>query len=265
MDKSKEWQLGLIGAILIPVGIILFNVAVVSDGFLGKITFAFTLSDPYDYAVPVGFQQNGFGEEEIKELANEYNVGLKDFTSFNSLLLGMYSEDVDYRGSANFVSEDDYNNLTGESLDVEKRTIVDFNSFNSSHESDSYEISFLNGTTQDVFELTKVKSISKPGVLSSDERYKKNFYIIDNEDYSKLDNILDERFKNQCYMFNVSNWKETKEFSNRLFDEIVIWSNKYIYRKINKYFISSTRKFTKVFLYYLIICEKSYLGSFLLY
>lgn len=301
--KGDNYILGLIGAILIPVGIILFNVAAVSDGFLGKITFAFlilslvglylliiqitsigaivkkistksyyknivffnlvklkgkqytktlfvttilvgitifavsfnvapmidgvltTLSDPYDYAVPVGFQQNGFGEEEIKELANEYNVGLKDFRSFNSLLLGMYSEDVDYRESANFVSEDDYNNLTGESLDVEKGTIVDFNSFNYSHNSDTYEISFLNGTTQEVFELTQVKSISKPGVLSSDERYRKNFYIIDNEDYSKLDNILDERFKNKCYMFNVSNWKETKDFSNRLFDEIVIWSD----------------------------------------
>ena len=313
--KGDKYILGLIGAILVPFGIIMFNVAAVSSGLLGNLTFLFlglsliglylvivqitslgtivkkispktyyknlvffnlvkqkgkqytktlfvttilvgvtifaisfnaapmiegllsNLDTPYDFSVPVGFQQKGFGEKEIKALAEDHDLELKDFKSFDSLLVGIYDEDPDWRGSVNFVSESQFNELSGENLDVKEGTYVEFISMEMTHDSEEdeiFEVQFFNGTTQEIFELTQTASIQKEGILSEDFRYSRTLNVLDDKQYEELSKSLDERFKGSCFMFNVDNWKETEAFSDRLFEEIVKvsdnkWSGCYQY------------------------------------
>lgn len=300
--KGDKYILGLIGAILVPVGIVLFNVAATSDGLFGSMSFVFlilalvglyllivqitsigaivkkispkryyknivffnlvklkgkqytktlfvttilvgvtifgisfnatpmvdglltAINDPYDYALSTSFQQEGFGEDEIKDLAEEYNVGLKDFKSFNSILVSQYADHYDYRSNEEFVSEDDFNKIAGENIDVKKGTYVEFISGEKpiyGEPEDGYEQEYLNGATQDIFKLKYDRTICKEGVLSLDNYYHKDFIIIDSTDYEELNNSVDERFRVESYMFNVSNWKETKEFSDELFNAVV--------------------------------------------
>lgn len=300
--KGDKYILGLIGAILIPVGIVLFNISATSDGLFGSISFVFlilslvglyllivqitsigaivkkispkryyknivffnlvklkgkqytktlfvttilvgvtifaisfnaapmvdglltAINDPYDYSLSTSFQQEGFGEAEIKDLAEKYNVGLNDFKSFKSILVSQYADDYDYRSNEEFVSEDDFNKISGENIDVEKGTYVKFVSGEKSIYGEpevGYEQEYLNGTTQDIFKLKYNRTICKDGVLSLDNYYHKDFIIIDSADYEELNNSVDERFRVDSYMFNVSNWKETKEFSDELFNAVV--------------------------------------------
>lgn len=300
--KGDKYILGLIGAILIPFGIIMFNIAAVSNGLLGKITFLFlvlslvglylvivqitslgtivkkispkayykniiffnlvkqkgkqytktlfvttilvgvtifgvsfnaapmiegfltNLNGPYDFSVPVGFQQNGFGESEIRALADEYNLELKDFKTFDSLLVGLYDEDPDWRGSVNFISESQFNQISGENIDVKEGTYVEFISMDSRHgfgDSEAYDVRFFNGTTQEIFTLKQVDLIQKPGILAGDYRYGSTLSVLDDREYEKLSETLEDEFKGSCFIFNVDNWRETEEFSDKLFSEIV--------------------------------------------
>ena len=300
--KGNKYILGVIGVILVPMGIVLFSLSSISEGFFGKLSMLFLLSsllglylviiqitsigeivkkinpklyyknivffnlvklkgnqytktlfvttllvgvtifgvcfntapmidivlssldDPYDFTVSTSFQQQGFGENEIKSLADEYNVQIKDFMTFESLLISTYSEDYLYRNPESVISESDYKKISGESIDVKKGEFIEVYDSHAWYASGD-EMEFINSTTQEIFKLKCVNTIYMNNSLSKDSYYDGRLSILDDEEYKKLEMSLDERFKVKTFTFNANDWKLTKDFSNALFDEMVIASD----------------------------------------
>lgn len=224
-----------VSTILVGITIfaISFNSAPIVDSYLTN------LDSPYDYMVNVSFQQNGFGEKEIKEIAKNTNTNISNLVNFESISTVTYDEDADYRNAEILVNEEEFNKISNKKIDVKKGKFVNFRNqeepkLNSEDEQDEYTQGFINGTTQEIVNLSYDYDFYENNIMPPNAHYTHDFIIIDSEDYNKFKADLDERFIVNGYLFNVDNWKESKEFSEYLFESIVKasdnkWCDNYSY------------------------------------
>lgn len=225
-SKGKQYTLPLfVSTILIGVGIfgIAFSSVPMISGILSTIYV-----DPYDYMVKVGFQQGGFNESDIKKLAIDNNVKLKDFKKFDTIILGEFFKKYNEWGHINFVSEETVYNLTGEKFDIEPGSYINIISADENSDSSKYQsqskgpITLLNPTTKKEFTLNYkgIKFIDR--IMNQDTQFEqKSFFVLDAALFNKLQSEMKKEYIFTTYMFNTPNWRETGVFSNALFNSIV--------------------------------------------
>ncbi|MBU3128264.1 FtsX-like permease family protein [Clostridium tagluense] len=225
-SKGKQYTLPLfVSTILIGVGIfgIAFSSVPMISGILSTIYV-----DPYDYMVKVGFQQENFNESDIKKLAIDNNVKLKDFKKFDTIILGEFFKKYNEWAPINFVSEETVYNLTGKNFDIEPGSYI--NIISGDENSDLSKpnaqpigpITLLNPTTKKEFTLNNkgIKFIDK--IMNQDTAFeRKDFYVIDTVLFNKLRSEMKEEYIFKTYIFNTPNWRETGVFSNALFNSII--------------------------------------------
>ncbi|MBZ9607316.1 ABC transporter permease [Clostridium estertheticum] len=225
-SKGKQYTLPLfVSTILIGVGI--FGVAFTSAQMISGILSTIYV-DPYDYMVKVGFQQGNFNESDIKKLAIDNNVKLKDFKKFDTIILGEYFKKNNEWGPINFVSEETVYELTSKKFDIDPGSYINIISADENSDSSKYHsqtigpITLLNPTTKKEFTLNNkgIKFIDK--IMNPDTLFdRKGFYVIDTALFNKLRSEMKKEYIFTTYVFNTPNWKETGGFSNALFDSIV--------------------------------------------
>ncbi|MBU3215786.1 ABC transporter permease [Clostridium estertheticum] len=228
-SKGKQYTLPLfVSTILIGVGIfgIAFSSVPMISGILSTIYV-----DPYDYMVKVGFQQGGFNESDIKKLAIDNNVTLKDFKKFDTIILGEYFKKYNEWGPINFVSEETVYKLTGKKFDIDPGSYVTIISADENSDSSKYHsqpigpITLLNPTTKKELTLNNkgIKFIDK--IMNSDTMFdRKSFCVMDTALFNKLHNEMKKEYIFKTYIFNTLNWRETGVFSNALFNSIIKFS-----------------------------------------
>ncbi|MBU3073610.1 FtsX-like permease family protein [Clostridium estertheticum] len=225
-SKGKQYTLPLfVSTILIGVGI--FGVAFSSVPMISGILSTIYV-DPYDYMVKVGFQQGDFNESDIKKLAIDNNVKIKDFKEVDTIILGEYSKKYNEWGSINFVSEETVYNLTGKKFDINPGSYINIISADENSDSSKYHsqpigpITLLNPTTKKEFTLNNrgIKFIDK--IMNPDTAFeRKGFCVIDTVLFNKLRSETKKEYIFKTYIFNTPNWRETGVFSNALFNSII--------------------------------------------
>ncbi|MBU3186411.1 FtsX-like permease family protein [Clostridium estertheticum] len=225
-SKGKQYTLPLfVSTILIGVGI--FGVAFSSVPMISGILSTIYV-DPYDYMVKLGFQQGNFNESDIKKLAIDNNVKIKDFKEFDTIILGEYLKKYNEWGPINFVSEETVYNLTGKKFDIDPGSYINIISADENSDSSKYHsqpigpITLLNPTTKKEFTLNNkgIKFIDK--IMNPDTAFeRKGFCVMDTELFNKLRSETKKEYIFKTYIFNTPNWRETGLFSNALFNSII--------------------------------------------
>lgn len=225
-SKGKQYTLSLFVSTIL-IGVSIFAVAITAAPMMSGI-LSTTYVDPYDYMVKVGFQQGDFNESDIRKLAKNNNVKLKDFKKFDTVILGELHEKYKEWGSINVVSEETVYDLTGKDFDIESGCYINIISADENSDSSKYisqskgSITLLNPTTKKEFILNYkgIKFIDK--VMNQDTQfYQKSFCVVDTALFNKLHNEMKKEYIFTTYVFNTPNWRETGAFSNALFHSIV--------------------------------------------
>lgn len=187
-------------------------------------------NQPYDYFFHYRADQSVSGEEEIRALADEYGLTLKDYTGCEYITLGIgqrtYVEEEDGRhfhveyvpisGEAKILSEDAYHILTGEQVDVLPGT---YRNITNKEETSLYTNEsaghLTNMATRKQLE-TKFAGYLHYDLLTDHVGY----YVIDNADYEKIAEGLTDEWRGKIVGFNIAG-KDSYEFADNLFHRFV--------------------------------------------
>ncbi|MCB2299685.1 FtsX-like permease family protein [Clostridium tagluense] len=223
--KGKQYTLALFVSTIL-IGVSIFSVAFNAEPMISGMLMNY--NDPYDYMVKAGFQQGDFGDRDINELAKTYNVQLKDFKKFDTLIMASFSKKYNEWSPINVVSDETVYKLTGKTLDVKPDCLMLVVSDNETTDPNNYSyltqpepiITLLNFTTKKQLTLDNkgIKCINK--ILSWDNKFGGKFFVVDTELFKKLYEEQKKEYKFTTYVFNTQNWKQTGNFSNALFDAI---------------------------------------------
>lgn len=187
-------------------------------------------NQPYDYFFHYRADQDIPGEEEIRALADEYGLSLKDYAGCEYITLGIGSrsnveeedgrhfhvEYVPISGEAKILSEDAYHILTGELVDVLPGTYMNItnNEETSLFVNESAE-HLTNMVTGQQLE-TKFSGYLHYDLLTDNIGY----YVLDNADYEKIAEGLTDEWRGKIVGFNVDG-KDSYEFANDFFHRFV--------------------------------------------
>ena len=178
---------------------------------------------PYDYFFHYRADQSVSGEEEIRDLAGEYGLTLKDYTTCEYITVGAgyYAEvpeedgkhfHVEYRpvgGEAKILSEDAYYALTGEKVDVLPGT------YRNVTNRDETSL-FTNESARHLTNMVTGKQIETKfaGYLHYDLLSGKDIcFVIDNADYEALAEGLTKEWKGNLAGFNIDG-KDSYDFAD---------------------------------------------------
>jgi hypothetical protein len=200
-------------------------------------TFQTLDSNPVDYSFYYPETDNPIDKSQIYELAKKHNVNITSYHEIETLLLIVDGENADYVGnrlvreyaqrigSGEFISESDFNQVTGHSIDVKNG---------------EYYTIILPEEEEDIW--TKWDGVSLVAKPTSEESKKCKFagtieftpfvaqgvrrYIISDEDFSYFKEGLTSESKDRFVLFNVDNPKETYAFGKELLNTIITRSSK---------------------------------------
>ncbi|MHB8126224.1 MAG: FtsX-like permease family protein, partial [Desulfitobacteriaceae bacterium] len=184
---------------------------------------------PYDYLFHYRVDENMVTQSEIEEMADEEGVTITSWDEIGFLNLatdgysrewmkdGTISNDYEeFFGEASFVSESDFNRLSGQSVDVQPGHYVFIRT-----EGDSDSI-------YDYYaQITKLTNPVNMHVL--DTAYQEDalfsplyhYFVLDDGDYASLDAGLTDEWRENMVLFNVVNVDETYVFAKRLKNAII--------------------------------------------
>ncbi len=186
---------------------------------------------PVDYAFHFRADQDIPQEDEVRALAEEYDVAITSWAQAPMArlavdgnrhvetegALGTTWDNVYYAQaeSALFLSESSYNTLTGENLDLQRGQIAG--------------IMDATGDGQGVFGgevnlvTNPITGESWPVTMAENLRSDMLFgrYVVDDTDYAEMTHSLPDDWREKMVFFNVENDEETYDFAKALFYEIV--------------------------------------------
>lgn len=187
-------------------------------------------SREYDYAYHYRSDQKVPKKEEIEQMADEYDLGITDWKESDSLLLGLDGmQNIDDEGGkfhyeyrellmdGRFLSEHDYNKLTGQSVDVPEGTYM---AITNQEETGTYYVS-TEATKITNMVNRKTLSVTCCGYLHYDmlTGYL-GYYVLDDTDYQFISRELTLDWIEYLVYFNVDG-NDSYEFADKLFNTFV--------------------------------------------
>ncbi|MGL4656217.1 MAG: FtsX-like permease family protein [Sarcina sp.] len=174
---------------------------------------------------------NVVSSNEIDALAKKHDIQIKDFSQVDAIAMivdGVNPETEEYQKFQNeryFISEDDFNKISGENIDIKKgmyATIVEYEG-ELEFEAKEKESILTNVSTRKSMKYLKQEDKVFQGLNVRNGIY---IGILDNEDYKRESKGLNDKYKNTHVRFNVENWKDSYDFANELRTEIILNSPK---------------------------------------
>lgn len=230
-QKGSQYTLSLFVSSLLII-LTIFSICFNGTSFL-ELYYQIQ-EDPYDYAVLLGSAQKSLDESKIRSLAKESNISLKDWKSLDLLLIGrkhQYKGNKKNEWAAEFaVNVSQFNELSGLDLSIASHSYVYFQDSGDSMFQTCWDEEgiFYNPTAQKDFSLTKSGLISKESVLDDGAQID-SFAVVSDKTFQEISDSLDMEFKMNYYLFNGSNSKNSREFQERLLEEIVALSGGIIF------------------------------------
>lgn len=181
---------------------------------------------PYDYAFHYPVGQPVPGKEEITELAKDYNLSITDYKEEATILLGMsdtvdriaddgklYTTYEEFSNEGTFLTASAFEFLTGQKTEIAPGT---YKAISNEDETDTY---WLTSDTDQLINMTTMKKLPVTfdgylhfGLFSG----RMNYYVINDEDYKKMEVGLGDEWKEHQVLFNI-NGKDNYKFADKLF------------------------------------------------
>lgn len=179
-----------------------------------------------DFSLHYPVAEDQIGKEEIYDTAASYKIEVTDFTEnvASNLVVSYRAKDFDEETSryievykdkemaALFVSESDFEKLSGQDLAVEPGayqtvTTTDYNGF-FEYEDGLQEV--MNPNTGEIYPLTYGGSVESDILAPFSEPFA---YVVGDEEYRKMTEGLDDAYKENIISFNAVNVEESYDFA----------------------------------------------------
>lgn len=190
-----------------------------------------------DFSLHYPVAEDQIGKEEIYDTAASYKIEVTDFTEnvASNLVVSYRAKDFDEETSryievykdkemaALFVSESDFEKLSGQDLAVEPGayqtvTTTDYNGF-FEYEDGLQEV--MNPNTGEIYPLTYGGSVESDILAPFSEPFA---YVVGDEEYRKMTEGLDDAYKENIISFNAVNVEESYDFAKDLLAQYVEWA-----------------------------------------
>lgn len=187
-----------------------------------------------DFSLHYPVAEDQIGKEEIYDTAASYKIEVTDFTEnvASNLVVSYRAKDFDEETSryievykdkemaALFVSESDFEKLSGQDLAVEPGayqtvTTTDYNGF-FEYEDGLQEV--MNPNTGEIYPLTYGGSVESDILAPFSEPFA---YVVGDEEYRKMTEGLDDAYKENIISFNAVNVEESYDFAKDLLAQYV--------------------------------------------
>lgn len=187
-----------------------------------------------DFSLHYPVAENQIGKEEIYDTSASYKIEVTDFTEnvASNLVVSYRAKDFDEETSryievykdkemaALFVSESDFEKLSGQDLAVEPGayqtvTTTDYNGF-FEYEDGLQEV--MNPNTGEIYPLTYGGSVESDILAPFSEPFA---YVVGDEEYRKMTEGLDDAYKENIISFNAVNVEESYDFAKDLLAQYV--------------------------------------------
>lgn len=187
-----------------------------------------------DFSLHYPVAEDQIGKEEIYDTAASYKIEVTDFTEnvASNLVVSYRAKDFDEETSryievykdkemaALFVSESDFEKLSGQDLAVEPGayqtvTTIDYNGF-FEYEDGLQEV--MNPNTGEIYPLTYGGSVESDILAPFSEPFA---YVVGDEEYRKMTEGLDDAYKENIISFNAVNVEESYDFAKDLLAQYV--------------------------------------------
>lgn len=187
-----------------------------------------------DFSLHYPVAEDQIGKEEIYDTAASYKIEVTDFTEnvASNLVVSYRAKDFDEETSryievykdkemaALFVSESDFEKLSGQDLAVEPGayqtvTTTDYNGF-FEYEDGLQEV--MNPNTGEIYPLTYGGSVESDILAPFSEPFA---YVVGDEEYRKMTEGLDDVYKENIISFNAVNVEESYDFAKDLLAQYV--------------------------------------------
>ena len=187
-----------------------------------------------DFSLHYPVAEDQIGKEEIYDTAASYKIEVTDFTEnvASNLVVSYRAKDFDEETSryievykdkemaALFVSESDFEKLSGQDLAVEPGayqtvTTTDYNGF-FEYEDGLQEV--MNPNTGEIYPLTYGGSVESDILAPFSEPFA---YVVGDEEYRKMTEGLDDAYKENIISFNAVNMEESYDFAKDLLAQYV--------------------------------------------
>ncbi len=187
----------------------------------------------YDYLYFHRADQDIPGEDEVRALAREYGVEITSFAEASTALLAVdgthtvevdgpmgvtwYPEYIEVFTAERFLSESDFNALTGQALDVpagQAAAVLDSDG-STGYGFDTGISIVTNYLTGERLDVTPYQGAAL--------RYQSlaQHYVLDDADFELITRGLTDEWREHKVVFNVENDEQTYDFAKALFNEIV--------------------------------------------
>lgn len=187
-----------------------------------------------DFSLHYPVAEDQIGKEEIYDTAASYKIEVTDFTEnvASNLVVSYRAKDFDEETSryievykdkemaALFVSESDFEKLSGQDLAVEPGayqtvTTTDYNGF-FEYEDGLQEV--MNPNTGEIYPLTYGGSVESDILAPFSEPFA---YVVGDEEYRKMTEGLDDAYKENIISFTAVNVEESYDFAKDLLAQYV--------------------------------------------
>lgn len=187
-----------------------------------------------DFSLHYPVAEDQIGKEEIYDTAASYKIEVTDFTEnvASNLVVSYRAKDFDEETSryievykdkemaALFVSESDFEKLSGQDLAVEPGayqtvTTTDYNGF---FEYEDGLQGVMNPNTGEIYPLTYGGSVESDILAPFSEPFA---YVVGDEEYRKMTEGLDDAYKENIISFNAVNVEESYDFAKDLLAQYV--------------------------------------------
>lgn len=184
---------------------------------------------PYDYMFHYRQDQDMLTEADIRDMADIYNVNITDYTQVQTTNIatdgyeqiehsnGTY--DLKYQElnrEGNFLSESDFTEITGTSIDVPSGKL---HAVLAKDGSGSYMIP--NDITRLTNPVTGLQMDIAFETYAYDDMLAANYYVLDDADYQKITEGSTPEWKEYLTVFNVTDVDASYAFARNLYEEIV--------------------------------------------
>ena len=192
---------------------------------MGSSQLLETKNRPFDYLFQYRADQNVPTKTAIEELAGQYNLDLKDWSSGEYLYLALDGQEIFEDGRSyhyeytpllqggKFLSESSFSELTGMDVDVKPGT---YKGVSNDEETGTY---FMNLKSELLTNLstmstcdTKFDGFIHYGLLVDQRGY----YVLDDADYAAMKEGISDEYRGNMFAFNI-NGEDSYDFAYELF------------------------------------------------
>ena len=185
---------------------------------------------PYSYSFAYRSDQDIPGQEQIREIASKYGLGIKDYKAGDYTVLGMdgtqevsdsettwHYEYSKLLSEGRFWPESDYRRMTGQNIDVAPG---EYMAVRGTDGTGSYNISSASTLLTNMSTRQELP-ISFGGYLAFNSmNTMAPFYVLDDQDYASISQGATPDWKERLVLFNVDG-EDSYEFADELFLTIV--------------------------------------------